>query len=88
MTSGLGRSPEHHRELIHYYIPSLPPRLAIGEVSNIEEQDLDDRIIIREDLTSRDALSHLRMQAFNRIGGVNGSVANRRERNGEVVRVW
>src|SRR6478609_7511853 len=62
---------EHHRELIHYDIPSLAPRPAIREVSNIQEQDLDHRIVIREHLASGDVLSHLRMQALNRIGGIN-----------------
>jgi hypothetical protein len=50
---------EHHGELIHYYIPALAAGPAIREVADIEEQDFDHGVIVREHLAAGDVFPHL-----------------------------
>ena len=56
---------EDRHQLIHHYIPALSRGPAIGEVADIEEQNLDHRFIGGEHLAIGDVPAHLRMQTLD-----------------------
>jgi hypothetical protein len=49
----------------------LAARPAIRKVTDVEEQDFDNGVIVGEHLSAGYVLPHLRVQAFDGIGGVD-----------------
>ena len=62
---------KHARKLIRQHISAMSPGPLLREFLNIQVQDFDDSLFVREHLAVRCVFPHLSIEPLDGIGGVD-----------------